>query len=458
MPLATINKIMSDRSGLGTTGETYLVGGDHKLRSDTHNNAEMNIFNSFNKNKTIDSANIQKAIQGKPGQGVDLNYDSQEVLSAYTKISYPKLPWIILAEINTNEAFASADRLRSEILVFVVILLALVIVVSYYITKNLSTQLETIVEDFSVSAHDVQNSSQKMDLISNKLYKSVQIQISSITESTAAMEEITAMLKNNTHSSKSAASLSHGSKESALKGKDTVLKMIDEVKEISLSYDEIQSSLDKNNEDNEKIINVITEIAKKTAVINEIVFQTKLLSFNASVEAARAGESGKGFAVVAEEIANLAEMSGKASNEISQMLTSSQVQVKDLANKTKERISSIVANGRSKVVNGTQVADECMQQLDNILLSVNHLDSTIQEITSAITEQSIGVEEVNNAMKYLENATHETTDMSERSKSSSMDLRNQSQSLRESIQKLRKILGAKKSYSVAELDEIRNNE
>jgi methyl-accepting chemotaxis protein len=67
MPLAVINSIMAERSGLGETGETYLVGEDKKLRSDTFNNKEMNIFNSFNKNMLIESANIQSAIKTKAG-------------------------------------------------------------------------------------------------------------------------------------------------------------------------------------------------------------------------------------------------------------------------------------------------------------------------------------------------------------------------------------------------------
>jgi methyl-accepting chemotaxis protein len=78
--------------------------------------------------------------------------------------------------------------------------------------------------------------------------------------------------------------------------------------------------MNKSNDEISSIVKVIAEIGDKTKVINDIVFQTKLLSFNASVEAARAGEQGKGFAVVAEEVGNLATMSGKAAEEISSML------------------------------------------------------------------------------------------------------------------------------------------
>ena len=65
---------------------------------------------------------------------------------------------------------------------------------------------------------------------------------------------------------------------------------------------------------------IIQEIEDKTKAIDEIVFQTKLLSFNASVEAERAGEHGRGFSVVAQEVGNLAQLSGKSAAEINEIL------------------------------------------------------------------------------------------------------------------------------------------
>lgn len=99
--------------------------------------------------------------------------------------------------------------------------------------------------------------------------------------------------------------------------------MIHSITEISESNDRIMSQVADGNRKISEIVQVISEIGNKTKVINDIVFQTKLLSFNASVEAARAGEHGKGFAVVAEEVGNLAQMSGNAAKEISDMLNGS---------------------------------------------------------------------------------------------------------------------------------------
>ncbi|MHA0111674.1 methyl-accepting chemotaxis protein, partial [Klebsiella pneumoniae] len=73
----------------------------------------------------------------------------------------------------------------------------------------------------------------------------------------------------------------------------------------------------------QSISNIIGEISAKTNIINDIVFKTQLLSFNASIEAARAGQHGRGFAVVAEEVGNLAQMSGNAAKEIRALLEDS---------------------------------------------------------------------------------------------------------------------------------------
>ena len=77
-----------------------------------------------------------------------------------------------------------------------------------------------------------------------------------------------------------------------------------------------------------------------------IVFQTKLLSFNASVEAARAGEYGKGFSVVAEEVGNLAQMSGIAAKDISALLQSSVKKVEQIATESKTKIDRLVQNSK----------------------------------------------------------------------------------------------------------------
>src|SRR5690606_36951178 len=107
-------------------------------------------------------------------------------------------------------------------------------------------------------------------------------------------------------------------------------KLANEVKQVSETANESMTKLEMSikeilhsNEKIEQLVKVIGNIGEKTKVMDEIVFQTKLLSFNASVEAERAGEHGRGFAVVAQEVGNLAQMSGKSAQEIAEIVKSS---------------------------------------------------------------------------------------------------------------------------------------
>lgn len=354
---------------------------------------------------------------------------------------------------SNQRAIEVEQSAKNGSLIITIVSLVVGTAMSFYLISNLMTHISNSIEQISTNTHDLQNTSQVVSLISRRLSGTVDAQAASITESVTAMDEISAMIKNNDKSASIASELSNETKKSAESGKRTVVKMLDEMKEISLSYDEIQTSITKNKEDINKIVEVINQIAKKTEVINDIVFQTKLLSFNASVEAARAGESGKGFAVVAEEVGNLAQMSGKASQDIAEMLTASQEQVKNLAEQTTRSIEAIVVKGRVKVETGSEVAAECLNELEKIQQSAMNLDGSIEEISTAIKEQSIGVEEVNIALKQLDNGTNEATDMASKTKDASENLRVQAHSLRTVIQDLRKVLGAKKSYDAPPLTE-----
>ena len=103
-------------------------------------------------------------------------------------------------------------------------------------------------------------------------------------------------------------------------GKNIVSAMVSSSQSIKDGSEVFKEQMNESLSELSKTLLVIQEIANKTKLINEIVFQTKLLSFNASVEAARAGEHGKGFAVVAEEIGKLAKVSGSSSEEIAKIV------------------------------------------------------------------------------------------------------------------------------------------
>ena len=187
-------------------------------------------------------------------------------------------------------------------------------------------------------------------------------QASSLEETSAALEEITVNIKNNTqnvnHMSNYATELSKASNE----GKQLSIKT-------AISMDEINAQ--------------VCAISDAIKVIDQIAFQTNILSLNAAVEAATAGEAGKGFAVVAQEVRNLASRSAHAANEIKELVNKATIKTdegKDIANNMNE--------GYEKLNN----------HIENTLTIIN-------DVSKASKEQQEGIEQINSAITILDENT-----------------------------------------------------
>ena len=141
---------------------------------------------------------------------------------------------------------------------------------------------------------------------------------------------------------------------------------------------------------------IIKSIKEKTKIINDIVFKTQLLSFNASIEAAHAGQYGRGFAGVAEEVGKLAQMSGSASKEIDQLLVDSQ-----------RRVSQIVEAVQERVRDGKDVSGEALKRFNEIAKQIGVISDKVNQVGEATLEQEGGVEQTARAMDQMdETALH----------------------------------------------------
>jgi methyl-accepting chemotaxis protein len=181
-------------------------------------------------------------------------------------------------------------------------------------------------------------------------------------ETTAALEQITSNVKNNTQKMNDMTNLARKVSLSTKDGKELALKT-------SISMDEI-------NEQVNLINNSIT-------VIDQIAFQTNILSLNAAVEAATAGELGKGFAVVAGEVRNLATRSAQAAKEIKALVEHATIK----ANDGKE-ISS-------NMINGYESLNDNIEQTLNI----------IEDVSTSSKEQERGIIQINNVINELDQKT-----------------------------------------------------
>ena len=197
----------------------------------------------------------------------------------------------------------------------------------------------------------------KLNLSSNEAAASLE-------ETAAAVEEITSNIRLNTENITKMAALSSEVIASATSGEKLA-------NETTFAMDEINVQ-----------VNLIND---SITVIDQIAFQTNILSLNAAVEAATAGEAGKGFAVVAAEVRNLANRSAEAAKEIKQ----------------------IVENATSKANDGKRISGNMIQGYQKLNESISHTTDLITDIQNSSKEQLLGIEQINDAINSLDQQTQE---------------------------------------------------
>lgn len=293
------------------------------------------------------------------------------------------------------------------------LLFLLILGAGYAFSKSLSKRLERLTAELKESAFQIRSGEENLSQSSNRLSSSTDKNLSALQRTSAATTEISATLQKDAELVSKSQSLTSDTVREVQSGKSLMGKMRESVTEIDKSRKVMEGHIRKQDEDLKKIADLFVEIDSKTNVINEIVFQTKLLAFNASVEAARAGENGKGFSVVAEEIGNLASMSGEAAKEISLLLKNSKDQVSDIVETTKVNFDESLERTSGNVSICFKRTEECELSFESILKNVDFLKGMTDQISRSALEQKSGVEEIDKAMQLLEADFRSNVDISQ---------------------------------------------
>ena len=198
----------------------------------------------------------------------------------------------------------------------------------------------------------------------NNLASKANEQAASLEETAAALEEITSITRNNTQNATKMATLGQVVKKSVLSGEELASKTA--------------SSMDEINEKVKAINSAIT-------VIDQIAFQTNILSLNAAVEAATAGEAGKGFAVVAQEVRNLANRSAEAAKEIKNLVEEANIKTND----------------------GKLISSDMIEGYKELNKNISETINIIEDVSAASKEQMLGIEQINQTVNMLDRVTQE---------------------------------------------------
>ncbi len=191
----------------------------------------------------------------------------------------------------------------------------------------------------------------------------------SLEETAIALTQITSNIKNSNSNTAKMAQYAHLLTDSTQKGKDLA-------NQTAVSMDEINKQ--------------VTSINDAIGVIDQIAFQTNILSLNAAVEAATAGEAGKGFAVVAQEVRNLASRSAEAAREI----------------------KALVENATLKANDGKTIADDMIEGYIELNSNINHTIKLIDDVAHSSKEQELSISQINDSVKILDKKTQESVKIS----------------------------------------------
>ncbi len=282
---------------------------------------------------------------------------------------------------------------RAAMIVGLVLLFCAIVItiVFYYVLSAVSLSLHSTNGTLQFTSKRLLEMVDEAQVSSTQMRETANRQASSSTETVVSMEEMKRLLSQTSNTSVSAVRLSEASFQEANDGKDIVQSLKDSMTEIERSNTEL-----------EEVNQVVKLIRDRTTVINEIVFKTQMLSFNANIEAARAGQHGLGFAVVATEMGSLAEMSGKAAQQINELLDKSANKVENTILRTKEKIG-----------NANELSARCYEFFRQLTDRSGQLKGMVDSISSAAAEQNSGVDYVVNAMNDLNNTAAESDRMAQ---------------------------------------------
>jgi methyl-accepting chemotaxis protein len=290
-----------------------------------------------------------------------------------------------------------ADSGKTTVIMTMIITLVITIFlgigISIVMIRSITVPVNRVVAGLSEASDQVASASSQVSAASQSLAEGSSEQASALEETSASIEELSSMTTQN------AENANHANAVMAETGRV--------VNEANRSMQELTGAM-------KEITTSSEDMAKIIKTIDEIAFQTNLLSLNAAVEAARAGEAGAGFAVVADEVRNLAMRSAESA--------------KNTANMIDESIK--------RIKNGSVIVSKTNEAFEQVLSGSKKVGELVGEIAAASKEQAQGISQISNAIAEMDKVVQQNAANAEESAAASEELNAQAMQMKQFVGEL----------------------
>ena len=483
IPFEMVQNITGERSGLGKSGETYAVGTDYLARSDSFLNPEKySVVNSFKGNNQLKSSTVDLALKGKSGVQEIKDYNGNMVLSSFTFLDLADdLRWALITEIDSSEAYAAVDKIKSSLTVGIIITVIIVTVLGLLIGINLARPIGKVVEQLKLLINDIIEG--KLDSRGDRSttaldFKEVIDQINKLIDSfVTPMREVMGVM--DSLARKNLTKRVEGSyqgefanfKENVNTASDNLQEALSNVNatvsqveagggqvaaasqdlsqgatEQAASLEEITSTMNqigsqvKTNAENANKAQAMSSTAKSTAINGNGQMKEMVVAMDKINES---GVSISKIIKVIDEIAfqtnllalNAAVEAARAGKHGKGFAVVAE-EVKNLAERSAtaaKETTEMIEESNQNVETGSKIVSSTASALDEIVSSSTEVTELVNEIAIASNEQSRGVSEIVTALGQIDQVTQRNTASAEESASASEELSSQSMMLKKMV-------------------------